>query len=505
MTITSFYFLCFICLGALVYYLIPGKAQWMLLLVMSVAYYVVAQSAIAIVYPAITVLVVYLCAMRINSSANPKIKKLYLWLGCIVSIGLLILVKYIPKSWLGVTENSQGVMGGIFALVPLGISFYTFSMLGYLYDVYYEMGKADKNIAHVAAFGILFPNMTSGPIMRYTDVSESLFAGHRFDYITFTKGCQRILWGFFEKLVLAERLAKIADEIFGNYENYSGLYILIGMFAFTLQLYTDFTGCMDIVIGIAEALGIKMPENFNHPFMSVTIQEFWQRWHITLGSWLKTYLFYPILRTDFFMNLPKKLKNKVSKKTAKRITTYLAMFILWVVIGAWHGGAWHYIIGVGILQWFFIVTSELLEPVSDRLRNIFKLEKSCRLLKVLGRAKVFVLMTISFALFRAVSVADILKMISRICSADGWRLRLSEGQLLGVEWYEWCILIVSLIIFTLVACIDEYNSDKSVRDIIEKKILPVRWVIWIGLIMWVILLGWYGPGFSAAEFIYQGF
>ena len=147
MTITSFYFLCFICLGALVYYLIPGKAQWMLLLVMSVAYYVVAQSAIAIVYPAITVLVVYLCAMRINSSDNPKIKKLYLWLGCIVSIGLLILVKYIPKSWLGVTENSQGVMGGIFALVPLGISFYTFSMLGYLYDVYYEMGKADKNIA----------------------------------------------------------------------------------------------------------------------------------------------------------------------------------------------------------------------------------------------------------------------------------------------------------------------------------------------------------------------
>lgn len=505
MTITSFYFLCFICVGALLYYLVQERFQWMVLLAMSVAYYTLSQSVLALIYPALTVLTVYLCALKIAGTDNKGIKKLMLWTGCLVSLALLIFVKYIPKSLFGITEECAGPLGGIFALVPLGISFYTFSLLGYLFDVYYEMGEADKNIAKVATFGMLFPNMTSGPIMRYTDIKESLFGGHRFTYEGFTKGCQRILWGFFEKLVIAERVAQISDEIFGNYENYSGLYILIGMVAFTLQLYTDFIGCMDIVIGIAEALGIKMPENFKRPFMSRTIQEFWQRWHITLGTWLKNYLFYPLLRTDAFMKLPKVLKDKVGKKAAKKITTYLAMFILWTVIGTWHGGAWHYVIGVGILQWAFIIIEELLEPVGNKVIAKLGMKKDTAFIIALDRIRVFVLMTIAFALFRATTIVDMLKMTGRIFTSEGWKPVISEGLFVGMEWYEWILLIVSLVIFILVQNIAEKNDSKTVRELIALKALPIRWGIWIALFMWVVLLGWYGPGFSAAEFIYQGF
>lgn len=505
MTITSFYFLCFICVGAFLYYVVPKRCQWMLLLVMSVAYYALSQSASALLYPIVTIAVVYLCALGISNTDKAGTKKLLLWIGCIVSLSLLILVKYIPRSILGITDSANGGLGGILSIVPLGISFYTFSLIGYLFDVYYEMGEADRNIAHVATFGLLFPNMTSGPIMRYSDVKESLFAGHEFSYECFTKGCQRILWGFFEKLVLAERLAGVADEIFNNYENYNGLFIILGMLAFTLQLYTDFAGCMDIVIGIAEALGIKMPENFKRPFMSCTIQEFWQRWHITLGTWLKNYLFFPLLRTKFFMELPKKLKDKVGKKAAKKIATYLAMLILWAVIGTWHGGAWHYIVGVGILQWLFILAEELLEPVRDKLIVKMGIKKDSGLLKAVGRIRVFIFMTISFALFRATTIVDMLKMTGRIFVSGSLNGTAVSGVFVDTKWYEWMLLIVSLMVFILVQLIAEAKEGTTVRELIAKHALPVRWIIWIALFMWVILFGWYGPGYSAAEFIYQGF
>lgn len=507
MTITSFYFLCFICVGALVYYIVPKRCQWMLLLVMSVAYYALAQSAAAIIYPAVTIVTIYLCALGISKSDDKKKRKLLLWLGCVISLALLILVKYIPKSLFGISDDmaQTGSFSAFMIIVPLGISFYTFSLLGYLFDVYYEMGEADRNIAHVATFGLLFPNMTSGPIMRYSDVKESLFEGHKFSYENFTMGCQRILWGFFEKLVLAERFAQVANEVFDSYDNYSGLYIIFGMCAFTLQLYTDFIGCMDVVIGIAEALGIKMPENFKRPFMSLSIQEFWQRWHITLGTWLKNYLFYPLLRTDFFMKLPKTLKDKVGKKAAKKITTYLAMLILWAVIGTWHGGAWHYIIGVGILQWIFIVLEETLEPVKDALILKLKLKKDGAFVKALERIRVFILMTIAFTLFRGATVVDSFKMAGRIFKADGWRPVVSEGLFISLAWYEWILMLVALLVFVAVQIIAEKNEGTNVREMIAKKPLPIRWIIWIGLIMWVVLLGFYGPGFSAAEFIYQGF
>lgn len=489
------------------YYIVPKRCQWMLLLAMSVAYYVLAQSAVAIVYPAVTIITIYLCALGISKTDNKKKKKLLLYIGCIVSVALLILVKYIPRSLFGLSEDvaQSGAFSAFMIIVPIGISFYTFSLLGYLFDVYYEMGEADTNIAHIATFGLLFPNMTSGPIMRYTDIKGTLFEGHKFSYENFTRGCQRILWGFFEKLVLAERFARVANEIFDSYDNYNGLYIILGMCAFTLQLYTDFTGCMDIVIGIAETLGIKMPENFKRPFMSLTIQEFWQRWHITLGTWLKNYLFYPLLRTEFFMKLPKTLKEKVGKKAAKRITTYLAMLILWTVIGTWHGGAWHYIIGVGILQWLFIVLEEMMEPAGDRLVDLLKLKKDGALVRTLGRIKVFILMTVAFAMFRSLTVMDSLKMMGRIFSKEGWKPVICEGLLAGLEWYEWVLMLVALMIFIAVQLIADKNEGTTVRALIGKRALPVRWIIWIGLIMWVVLLGFYGPGFSAAEFIYQGF
>lgn len=207
----------------------------------------------------------------------------------------------------------EAVFKTVQAAAPLGISFYTLSLLGYLFDVYYEIGKPQKNFLKFALFGFYFPVIISGPILRYRDVEQELYAPHKFDYHKFTYGLQRMLWGFFKKLVIAERLAVVVNTIYGDTDTYRGFYIAIAAIGFAFQLYADFSGGMDIVIGLSEALGIPLAENFDRPFFSKSIQEFWRRWHITLGAWLKDYLFYPLLRSKAFTKLQTDCKRSSGK------------------------------------------------------------------------------------------------------------------------------------------------------------------------------------------------
>lgn len=492
MAITSFYFLCFLGICLLLYYMIPLKWQWKFLLLVSLMYYLIVNSPWLICYPVFTILSTYAGTLGIERMKEQKGRKIVLSSVVLCNITLLALLKYFNV--------------GSYVGVPLGISFYTFSMMGYLFDVYYGIGKTERNILKVSLFGMLFTNMISGPIMRYDRVKKSLFDGHAFSYENVSRGCQRILWGFFQKLVISERIAVPVNAVFSDYSAYSGVTVLFAILGYTVQLYTDFAGCMDIVIGVAQCFGVVLPENFKTPFFAVSIQEFWRRWHITLGEWLKNYLFYPILRSGFFMELPGRLKKRFGKKAAKKITTYCAMFILWFTVGLWHGGAWHYIIGVGLLQWFYIVTGELLTPVWDFLKQLFHMKKESFVLIWFQRGRTFLFMSISFCLFRTASIPDAFCMMKQLFVANSFEKITHEIMSLGLDYIEMIILVVSVILFFIVSlCKEHLQESETLRSRIAGKKLLVRWILWIALLFYVILLGQYGPGYNASEFIYQGF
>ena len=492
MSITSFSFLCFFAVLLVLYYGIPKRFQWGFLLLVSFAWFMASLKTqdgawYAVLYPLAAVAAVYFAARLIDRTKEQRVKRAALVCAVLFCIGLLCALKFYRLG----------------PVVPMGISFYTLTLLGYLFDVYYEIGGVQKNYGKLALFGCYFPTLISGPILKYQEMERQLFCGHRFDYRRVTFGMQRMLWGFFKKLVISERMALVANQVFDHYESYAGLEIWIGAVAFTFQLYTDFSGCMDIVLGISECLGIDLPENFNAPFLARTISEYWRRWHISLGNWLREYLFYPLLRTRFFMELPKKLKPRLGKRLSKQIPTFLAMFLLWFAIGYWHGGTWNFIIGSGLLHWFYIVSGELLEPVFAKWRSALRIEKTTRWFLWFSRLRTFFLVTLGLVFFRNAAVPDALRMIGRGFSTFNPQV-LINGTLfsLGLDWIEFTIAAVSLLILGVVSLLQQ---KEGVRQRLERRSILFRWAVLYALLFYVILLGQYGPGYSASEFIYQNF
>ncbi len=493
MSITSFSFLCFFAVVLFVYYIIPKKAQWGYLLAVSFAYFMtsaeVAESGgwYVVFYPMAAVLAVYMAARLMDRTKEQKKRRTALICAVIFCIGLLCTLKFFRLP----------------LLAPMGISFYTLTLLGYLFDVYYEIGSVQRNYGKLLLFTCYFPTMVSGPVVKYKEMEGQLFCGHKLEYRRVTFGMQRMVWGFFKKLVISERMAVIANEIFNHYENYEGFSIWVGAFAFTFQLYTDFAGCMDIVLGISECFGIVLPENFNAPFLAANISEYWRRWHITLGVWLREYLFYPLLRTKFFMQLPKKLRDRLGKKGAKQLTTFLAMLVLWFTIGYWHGGSFNFIIGSGLLHWGYIVFGELAEPLFVKMRGFFGIRAGCRWFLWLQRLRTFVLVMFGLVFFRNASVVDAVRMLGRGFSAFNPQIFVDKTLFsFGLDWVECTVLLVSLLLMEWVTI---QQQKGWLRERLEKKPLLIRWMVLYALLFYVILLGQYGPGYSASEFIYQNF
>lgn len=499
MGITSLSYIGFFLGVIILYFVMPKKAKWPYLLVTSLTYFLLAGEPILVIYPIASIAIAWICTNKMcNEGAN---KKALLWMAIATNLGVLLVLKYLN---LGIyTYNAFGERfseafvpsQGLRFWVPIGVSFYTMSVLSYIFDVYYGMCEPEKNYFKLLLFGTYFPLMISGPIVRYKDMKDGLFKPHKFDYKSFTYGAQRIVWGFFKALVISERLAKIVNPVFEDYRQYRGTYIVVAAWCFVLQLYSNFSGSMDIIIGISEMMGIELPENFRQPFFSKTIQEFWQRWHITLGAWTKDYILYPVLRTKAFMALPGKWKDKLGKKRAKQYTTFIAMMIVWLAVGLWHGGSWKYIFGTGVLQGIYIIVSELIAPA-------FK-KKSNKVLDILRMIRTFFLISIGLLFFNASSLTDGFAMIKAAFKAWNPNI-LWDGSLLelGLSIKDWAILIFALLVMWAVSFL---QTKGSVRDMLAKKNIVIRWIVLYALLFFVIIFGQYGPGFDAAEFIYQGF
>ena len=520
MSITSFYFLCFYAVLLLLYYILPRRSQWVLLLAGSILFFVLSGDPVLLVYPAAGVTVTYLCARfmyrrsrdgngtPVYVRASVKRCRTALVIAVLSDVGFLFALKYVnffinTVNGICLFTGHAAAAGNVSFLVPLGISYYSLSLISYVTDVYFETAAMQANPFKLALYGMYFPAMVSGPIMRYWTDGEQFFVPHEFDYARVTRGMQRMIWGFMQKLVISERLGRVVDTVYGSYTSYPGAYIWLGTACFAFQLYTDFAGCMDIVLGISETFGLTLPENFDRPFFSQTVAEYWRRWHISLGVWMKEYVFYPLLRSGLFTKQAGRLRARFGRKAGKQLNTFLAMLILWFTVGIWHGGDWKYVIGSGLLHWCYIVVGEIADPRFRRLWKKLGIDPDIWWLRSLRIIRTFFLVNIGFVFFRGRSVADAWDMLKLGVSVWNPGVLCGSGMLgLGLEFKDIVVTAVSLGMFILVAVL---KNKGSVRERIARCPLPVRWIIWYALLFYVILLGCYGPGYSAAQFIYQGF
>ena len=548
MKLTDFCFLCSFAVILVLYYVVPYKYRWGVLFVSSIAYYLFAGHPLLILYPLASVILIYVLGRKIagctagdteRSVKNPgkadadgadtgvpdddrtdRRRRLYLLVGICALLTILIILKYLKFVFAGrATVLPDGTYSVTEILVPLGLSYYTFTLIGYLVDVYNGIAEPADNIFKFITFGMYAPALSSGPIMKYREVAASFYEDHPFDIDRIARGCQRILWGFFKKVVIADRLNVIVASVYDLPIFFSGPYIWIAMLGFTFQLYADFSGLMDIVLGISECFGLKLPENFNTPFLAHTISEYWRRWHITLGVWFKEYVFYPLLRSKVHTTLQSKLKDKFGKKTGKRLSTFAAMFILWSTVGLWHGGNMTYVIGSGLLHWFYIVLEECFEEPFKKLWNALHIDPATRFLNCVRIVRTFIFVNIGNVFFRSASVRDALLMFKYAFDRpfvplsyviDGARTEyaasgiefIKDFEIMGLGLMEIVIVLISLIILIVV---DVLRTKMDIRARLAACPLIIRFIIWFALLMYVILLGSYGPGFDSAAFIYQGF
>ncbi len=393
MSITSVVFLAFLAVVVIAYWAVPNKKyQWCILLAASCIFYLSTGSR-NMIFVLTTAVSAYLAArwmQRLSDTQNTYLKehkaeltredkkrikrrglvqRRWVMAGTmLLNFGILCYFKYL-NFVLGQVGILAGFLSGrrsfwspVDLLVPLGISFYTFQTMGYLADVYWEKVKPEKNFGKMLLFVSFFPQMTQGPISNYSQLSGALFAEHAFSYQDYSYGCQRMIWGFFKKLVVADLLSPYVTEIFASYGKYPGITVLVGAFLYSAQIYADFSGYMDIMCGFTETLGIRLAENFERPYFSKSIAEYWRRWHITLGAWFKTYIYYPIAVSGWNRNLAKRVQKKFGAAAGKSMPATVALVAVWLVTGLWHGASWGYIAWGGV-NGLFIIFSLWMEPV----------------------------------------------------------------------------------------------------------------------------------------------
>lgn len=496
MSIVSIEYLFFIAVLFIAYWNISAKFQWILLLAASIIFYVFNAPMYTLIYIGISVIIVYMATVSFDR--DYKYKKMVLVLTLVLILGTLAVLKY-TNMFAGTLYLILGLhYTSVHWVAPLAISYYTLQLVAYTLDCYWGIEKAEKNIFKVLLYTIYFPQMVSGPISRYSNLGKVLFEEHRFDYDRVVTGLKRIAWGIIKKLFVASRLKILADTVFNDPLSFSGVWIWLGMALFVLELYADFSGCMDIVIGVSNCFGIELCENFNAPLLSRAVQEFWQRWHITLGGFLRDYLMNPLLKSAKLLRMGEFFKKKLGKKQGKKIPVYLAMLIVWIAMGIWHGSGWKFIIGEGLWFWLVIVLEQTLSPLSAKIKNNKLYLAFCVM-------RTFALVCIGNLFFRADSLKLSIQMLKLAFAKtnDWWVIGIFQMHGIGKDAMGGIVKLILFLFFMslmLLFEIMEYKG-KSPYKYLSRQNVVIRWgIYWLFAI--VIAYNIFG---EQADFIYAGF
>ena len=506
MNLTSLTFLFFCVITIIIYFIVPKKIQWVILLISSIIFLFCKNFNINTIIQAIVVLFTsYFIGLLIYKNRNSKKSKKFLILGIILILAQLVYLKYINLFIITTNHilsfiNSQYEIEMTSSNSLIGISYYSLIMISYLIDIYRGSCKPQKSIFKCALFMSYFPILTSGPFIKYDQMENQLYSKHKFNYHNMCSGLIRIFWGLFKILVISLRIGYFVDTVYSNINNYNGFYIVVAVLLFPLQLYTNFSGSIDIILGISEIIGISLPENFKTPFFSKTITEFWRKWHITLGAWLRDYVFYPLLKSNYMQSLNKTISNHFGKNIGKKTYLYLSMLIMWIIIGIWHGGAYTYIIGSGLLQFVFMFFEDLFEPIATKINSKLGIKTDVFSYKLYQVIRTYLLFSFSMIFFRATSISNAIDIIKNIFVYNLWILLDNESlYTAGLDMLDFRVLIISLLVLFMV---ERLSCNGSVREKLFNQNIIFRWGIIYLLVFSVIIFGCYGVGYDPAEFIY---
>ena len=480
MTLSSIKFVAFLAAVAIVYFLLPGKLRKYFLLISNYIFYMLWQPAFGLLLMAGT-LVTYLCARGFEAEYLRR-GKLWIIMGQLYLFGLLFLYKYLDF-FCSVTLGLAGIELNINSLVlPIGISFYTFSASGYLFDVYRRKFTAERSIIDFAVFLSFFPSILSGPISRAQSLLPQIKESRDFDYPRFKQGLMRFAVGAVKKLVLADTLAIYINAVYADVSAYSGTALALAAVMYSLQIYFDFAGYTDMAIGAARILGFDLCENFNAPYLVRSIKEFWKKWHISLTSWFRDYLYFPLGGS------------RVSKWR-----TYLNILIVFAVSGLWHGAAMNFVLW-GLLNGIYQVIGQLLMPARLRLHKALHIKEDSPALAFCQCVFTFILVTLSWVFFRAASTGEAVYIIKQIALVPFNDIG-STGVLTALSIKQLALIAFCLVIFTIQDILTV--KGKKLPDLSAS---PFKYWLVLSLIAaFICVFGVYGEGFDPQAFVYFKF
>jgi len=387
--------------------------------------------------------------------------------------------------------------------VPVGISFYTLQIVSYVIDVYNQNQEAESNPLRFLLFAAWFPLLLQGPIHRYEKLAPELRCEKAFCYEDFVAGFARVLGGFLKKLIIADRLSVLTTTLFANYIEYTGVAVAFAGLAYTVQLYADFSGGIDMAIGLSQMLGISLTENFRRPYFSRSVSEYWRRWHATLGAFFKDYVFYPLTLSRAFTVLGKKLR-KINSEMGKRVPALLSMAMLWLCSAVWHGEGAQYLLW-GLFHWCIVTFDTFTEvKVEKMISNCNKVLRG--VIAVFQTVGTFLLVTLGELIFRAEGLSAALHMVKSLTGS--WDIRYFSSVLLpslGLDAADLGVVWVTVTILFLFELLQErgYCVDFSSR--IARMPLVCRWSLLLGAIAVLLIFGVYGRGYDPTPFLYFQF
>ena len=526
MSFTTVAFFVFLLAGIVVYYVLPKNVQWIWLLILSYIYYFTfsIKASLFMVFATVTIYFGGIWLQNIQNTGDRYLKdnketlsredkKAYkeslrrkkrwvLFLILLLDFGMLAVVKYSNFA----IENINSVLGligkepiGLLGMgLPLGISFFTFQSVSYAIDVYQGKYECEKNIFKMGLFVSFFPQLLQGPIGRYDRLGKQLYSGHSFNLKNVEYGLQRIGWGLFKKVVIADRAAVLVLNVFNNYEAYSGFHYIMAVLMYSVDLYMDFSGGIDIVIGAAQMFGITMDENFRQPYFSKSIGEFWRRWHITLGTWMKDYIFYPMSLSKKMNKFGKWGKKHFGNTFGRTLPICFANIVIFFIVGIWHGAAWKYI-AYGLYNGFIIAISNLLEPVYKKLLSKFHINATSRGWTLWQIIRTFILVNISWYFDNAATLTDAFRLMGNTFKHASFSMD-AVVKMFGSQ-LDLIILLAGCLVWLIISILKEKGI--VIREALDRKPLIIRWAVYIALVMSVAMLGYISNtsgGFMYAQF-----
>ncbi len=498
MLFNSYEFLLFFPIVTLIYFLIPHKVRYIWLLIASYFFYMCWNAKYALIL-LFSTFVTYMSGLLIDKAEvkiqdekkRKRYKKLFVALSFILNLSILFTFKYFDFAVDNINKvlahmNMQLLSPAFDVILPVGISFYIFQALSYTMDVYRKDVKVEKNFLRYALFVSFFPQLVAGPIERSSNLLKQMYEKHKFDFARAKDGIILMLWGMFQKIVIADRIAIVVDTIFNNFPKYGGAYIIVGAVLFAFQIYCDFAGYSLIAKGAAKVMGFELMENFNSPYMAMSVAEFWRRWHISLSTWFRDYLYIPLGGNK---------KGKIRK--------YINIMIVFLVSGLWHGANWSYVVWGG-LNGLFQVIGDLTKNLREKAVKLLHLNRDSASNKIWRILCTFTLVDLTWIFFRASGCKVALKMIKSIFTTyNPWILFDGSLYKLGIDEKSFRFMIISILILIIVDFVKW--KGKTIRDWVQKQELWFRWTFYIVLIFTILIFGIWGSGYEESAFIYFQF